>query len=193
MMLFETSLNTPVFGLRREMNRLFDDVLNRTTPATAWIPPVDVSETDQEIVLSLELPGVSPDDCEVTADNGVLTVRGTKQVQRKEGDETQYYVTERSYGSFLRSFRLPKGVDESRITADFEHGVLHVRVPKAALPQPKKIAIGHGAAEQRSVGTGRPQGEQVQERSATQQKNTGPRRESANDGATARPRETAHA
>ena len=154
-MLFETSLGaTPVFGLRREMNRLFDDMLTRTTPSTTWAPPVDVREDDQEIALQLELPGVKPENVDVTCDNGILTVHGEKRVERKEGTGEQYHLLERTYGTFTRQFRLPKGVDESKITADFEHGVLSIRVPKAALPQPKKIQIGtRGNGEQRVGGT----------------------------------------
>lgn len=148
-MLFETSLTaTPVFGLRREMNRLFDDMLTRTTPSAAWAPPVDVREDDREISLAVELPGVKPEDVEVTCDNGLLSIHGQKNAERKENDG-EYHLVERTYGTFTRSFRLPKGVDDSKITADFEHGVLHVRVPKAALPQPKKIQIGTRAAEDR--------------------------------------------
>lgn len=154
-MLFETSLGaTPVFGLRREMNRLFDDMLTRTTPSTTWAPPVDVREDDQEIALQLELPGVKPENVDVTCDNGILTVHGEKRVERKEGTGEQYHLLERTYGTFTRQFRLPKGVDESKITADFEHGVLSIRVPKAALPQPKKIQIGvRGDGEQHVGGT----------------------------------------
>ena len=145
-MLFETSVAPlPVFGLRREMNRLFDDMITRTSPSAAWAPPVDVREDDSEIALSIELPGVNPEDVDVSSDNGMLTVRGHKSAERKEGDEAQYYLVERTYGSFTRSFRLPKGVDDSKITADFAQGVLQIRVPKTALPQPKKIAIGVGS------------------------------------------------
>lgn len=150
-MLFETSMTaTPVFGLRREMNRLFDDVLTRTTPSATWAPPVDVREDDHEISLDIELPGVKPEDVDVSFDNGLLSIRGQKSAERKEGTEGEYHLVERTYGTFTRQFRLPKGVDESKITADFEHGVLHVRVPKAALPQPKKIQIGtRGSGEGR--------------------------------------------
>jgi len=144
-MFFETSLTPlPVFGLRREMNRLFDDALSRTTPNASLAPPVDVREDNHEIALSVELPGVKPEDVEVTSDNGMLTVRGHKTAERKEGDGTEYHLVERSYGSFTRSFRLPKGVDDSKITASFANGVLDVHVPKAALPQPKKIMVSSG-------------------------------------------------
>lgn len=155
-MLFETSLSPlPVFGLRREMNRLFDDAITRTTPTAHWLPPVDVHEDDREIALSVELPGVKSEDVEVTSDNGMLTVRGHKSAERKEGDGTQFQLTERSFGTFTRSFRLPKGVDDSKITADFSSGVLEICVPKAALPQPKKIAIGNGDSDGKVQGSAR--------------------------------------
>lgn len=157
-MLFETSLTaTPVFGLRREMNRMFDDMLTRTTPSASWAPPVDVREDDHEIALAVELPGVKPEDVDVTCDNGVLTIRGHKSAEQKEGTEGEYHLVERTYGTFTRSFRLPKGVDESKITADFENGVLWVRVPKAALPQPKKIQIGARGTENGQHGKVQPQ------------------------------------
>jgi HSP20 family protein len=158
-MLFETSLTPlPVFGLRREMNRLFDDALSRTTPTASLTPPVDVREDNHEIALSVELPGVKPEDVEVTSDNGMLTVRGHKTAERKEGDGTEYHLVERSYGSFTRSFRLPKGVDDSKITANFANGVLNVHVPKAALPQPKKIVIGSGDGSGDSRGNAQVEG-----------------------------------
>lgn len=182
-MLFETSLGaTPVFGLRREMNRLFDDMLTRTTPSAAWAPPVDVREDDREIALEIELPGVKPGNVDVTCDNGVLTIHGEKRMERKEGTDEQYHLLERTYGTFTRQFRLPKGVDESKITADFEHGVLSVHVPKAALPQPKKIEIGvrgdgdQNVRTQQSVSSGSNAGTQHQqftEASSTAQKAQG--------------------
>ncbi len=77
----------------------------------------------------------------------MLSIRGQKHSERsKEDGDSAYHLVERSYGAFTRSFRLPKGVDESKISASFEHGVLAVRIPKAALPQPKKIAIDVGSA-----------------------------------------------
>ena len=134
---------TPVFSLRREIDRLFDDAFGGAAArnGTMWAPPVDVRESQNELTLSLEVPGVSPDQIELTIDNGILTVKGEKREERKEGDEGQYHVLERTYGTFTRSFQLPKSLDESKIEAKHEHGILTIRIPKAALPQPKKIAI----------------------------------------------------
>lgn len=144
-MLYGTSLTAPVFGLRREIDRLFEDTfggLGRGDGSrSSWAPAVDIQETDKEVSLIAELPGVSDKDVEVTADNGILTIRGEKNQERKEGEEGRYHLIERNYGSFSRSFQLPTGIDDSKIEADFENGVLKVRIPKAALPQPKKIRI----------------------------------------------------
>jgi len=146
-MLFDTSLTAPVFGLRRDMNRLLDDVLTRTSGhnGDTWLPSVDIREDQQAIKIMLELPGVDPDQVEITNDNGVLNVRGEKRMARTDEENQRYYVVERIYGRFLRTFQLPKGVDDSKINAEFRNGVLTITVPKAALPQPKKIAISAAA------------------------------------------------
>ena len=163
-MLFETSLTPlPMFGLRRDMNRLLDDVITRTAPGSGWAPAVDVREDKSGISLSIELPGVAPENVDVTADNGLLTVKGHKSAERKEGDDAEYHLLERSYGSFTRSFRLPKGIDDSKITANFANGVLDVRVPKTALPQPKKIAIGREGASD----SGRRPEERIEQRASS--------------------------
>ena len=142
MSMYRTTPTPPVFSLRREIDRLFDDAFGGTARNGAvWSPAVDVRESQSDLTLSFEVPGVSPEQLELTVDNGILTVKGEKREERKEGDEGQYHVLERSYGSFARSFQLPKGLDDSKIEARHEHGILTVRIPKAALPQPKKIAI----------------------------------------------------
>ena len=142
-MIYRTSLSAPVFGLRREIDRLFEDTFSRGDGVSNWSPAVDVAETDAELRLDLELPGINPDDVEITADNNVLTIRGEKRTERKEGDdESRYHVVERSYGSFSRSFQLPQGLDESKIQAEAHNGILSIRIPKAALPQPRRIQIG---------------------------------------------------
>ena len=139
-MVYGRSQMSPVFGLRREIDRLFEDTFGRDS-RNNWAPPVDVREDNNEIVLEVELPGIKPSDVEVTSENGVLTIRGEKQSSVTEKKEGRYHVTERSYGSFTRSFQLPSGVDERRIEAEFEHGLLQVRVPKAAIAQPRRIEI----------------------------------------------------
>jgi HSP20 family protein len=148
-MVYRTAIATPAVSLRREIDRLFDDTLNAlgtngATRVNDWMPPVDIRESDAELTLTLEIPGVSPDNLQLTADNGVLTVSGEKSEQRKEGEQHQYHLVERSYGSFSRSFRMPKNLDESKIEANFEHGVLTIHIPKAALPQPRKIEVRSG-------------------------------------------------
>ena len=143
-MIYRTSLSAPVFGLRREIDRLFEDTFGRGDGVAAWSPAVDVKESEKEMRLEIELPGIKPEEVELTAENGVLTIRGEKRSERKEGeDESRYHLVERSYGSFMRSFQLPQGLDESKIEADYNHGILTVHIPKAALPQPRKIQIGN--------------------------------------------------
>jgi HSP20 family protein len=143
------------FSLRREIDRLFEDALGGGRGATGWQPSVDVREDPKELRLGVELPGIRPEDIEITVENGVLTIRGEKRDERREEDEQEgrYHLIERSYGSFMRSFQLPQGLDEDSISADFEHGVLQVRIPKAALPQPRKIQISASGGKQR-VGAG---------------------------------------
>lgn len=136
----------PVFGLRREIDRLFDDAF--VGRGSTWVPAVDIHETSKELRLDVELPGIREENVELEVENGMLSIRGQKTAERKEEDEEgRYHLVERSYGSFFRSFQLPPGVDEKQIHADFDQGVLHVRIPKAALPQPRRIQIGGVSGE----------------------------------------------
>jgi HSP20 family protein len=154
-MVYRTTLTGPVFGLRREIDRLFEDTFGRDAGrASGWSPAVDVREDTKEIALEIELPGIKPSDVEVTAENGVLTIRGEKQSTTTEGNEGRYHVVERAYGTFLRSFQLPQGVDENRIEAEFADGLLTVHVPKAALPQPRRIEIRNSGSQPVVQGTG---------------------------------------
>lgn len=158
-MIYRSSLSTPVFGLRREIDRLFEDTFGRGDGASPWTPMVDVRESDNELSLEVELPGIRPEEVEITAENGVLTIRGEKRNERKEGDEnSRYHMVERSYGSFMRSFQLPQGLDESKIEADYNDGILSVHIPKTALPQPRKIQIGRQSQSQMKGTTQRQMG-----------------------------------
>ena len=151
-MIYRSSLSSP-FGLRREIDRLFEDTFGRGEGMNAWSPAVDVREGESDLSLEVELPGIKPEEVEITADKGVLTIRGEKQSTRKEGDEnSRYHLVERTYGSFTRSFQLPQGLDEEKIEASYNDGVLSVRIPKSALPQPRKIQIGRHTQNQMSAG-----------------------------------------
>ena len=153
-MLYRMTTSSPIFGLRREIDRLFDDTFARDG-GTSFTPAVDIKENNNEIRLELELAGLKPEDVEIIAENGVLTVRGEKHSERKEGDESRYQVIERAYGTFMRTFQLPQGIDADQINAEFENGVLTLHIPKAALPQPKRIEISAGQQmQQAAVGSG---------------------------------------
>lgn len=182
-MVYRQSLNAPVFGLRREIDRLFEDTFGRGEGANSWSPAVDVRETDEELRIDVELPGIRPEEVEITAENGVLTVRGEKQMERKEDEKDgRYHVVERSYGSFIRSFQLPQGLDESKIEADYDNGILLVHIPKAALPQPRRIQIGINRAaegeQQRQVGGRGAQRDTSQQKSDSERAGTRPRNSS---------------
>jgi HSP20 family protein len=152
-MLYSMTTSSPIFGLRREIDRLFEDTFARD--GNNWTPAVDIKESDNDIRIDLELPGLRPEDVEITAENGLLSIRGEKRSERKEGDDGRYHVVERSYGTFMRTFTLPQGVDESQIQAEFNDGVLSIRIPKSALPQPRRIQIAGNQERQRaSVGSG---------------------------------------
>ena len=158
-MLYGTTLATP-FGLRREIDKLFDEAIGSGGRGMSWAPVVDIQEDEKEIAIVAELPGLQPDQVEVTCENGVLNIRGEKSAERKENDQTKrYHLVERTYGTFSRSFQLPHGLDESKIAASFDHGVLTVHVPKAALPQPKKIQINASPDRQKQVEGGNSSGQ----------------------------------
>jgi len=108
--------------------------------ALGWAPPVDIFEKQEQLVLRAEIPGVQKDDLDVRIENGVLTLHGER---RQDADLTEgsVHLTERSYGSFTRSFSLPTTVDAARITASYKDGVLEVTVPKAEAAKSKKVEI----------------------------------------------------
>jgi HSP20 family protein len=117
-----------------------------------------VREDENAIDIDIELAGLNPDDVNVNVENGMLTVSGEKGTESTQGKEGQFHSVERRYGSFVRSFQLPQGVDESKITANFNHGLLTVEIPKAALPQPRRIQIsGAGGQEEVQGKVGREQ------------------------------------
>ena len=106
----------------------------------AWKPAVNIKEASDKYIISADVPGVKPEDVEVTFENGVLTIKGerTSQTSSEEGDVRR---EERAYGSFVRQFSIPDGVDEEGIAAKSTNGVLEVVLPRAAKIEPRKIAV----------------------------------------------------
>jgi HSP20 family protein len=122
--------------------RMFGDAPLRGGGGGLWSPPVSVSETPEELVFTAELPGLSEDQVSIDLENDVLTISGEKTEERTEGDEdSEYHLWERSYGSFRRSFSLPRAVNADDATAHFAKGVLEIRLPKAPEAKGRKIAI----------------------------------------------------
>ncbi|HET9147284.1 MAG TPA: Hsp20/alpha crystallin family protein [Acetobacteraceae bacterium] len=127
----------PFLMLHREINRLFDDTL-RGAPgmgsgAVMEAPRMNVSETEQEIRIEAELPGVAEDDVQIEMTNDLLTIRGEKRTEKEDQDKNKnYHIVERSYGSFSRSIRLPFAAKPDQVSASFHNGVLTITVPKAA-------------------------------------------------------------
>ncbi len=127
--------------LDEQINRIFADMPSLTGSASgAYAPAVDMRETDSEYLLDVDLPGLQNDDIDITVVEDTLTLQGTRKAEQ-QNNEGGVHRRERSFGSFRRSFRFPGGVDAEKITARFEHGVLHVRVPKPAEAKPRKIAV----------------------------------------------------
>ncbi len=145
------SVRNPGFAPWRDLEevsnrlaRLFDEGsgLSTGTNGGSWIPAVNVAETADELTLTAEIPGMREDDISIEMENNVLTISGEKAEQRTEGDEERrYHLWERRYGSFQRSFTLPRTVQPDDIRATYESGVLTVHLPKAAEAKGRKIQV----------------------------------------------------
>jgi HSP20 family protein len=147
-----------LFGLQR-LNRMLDEAFSNfpfqeqgNVITSTWFAPTDVSEDENSLQISMELPGVQPDDVRLSLENNILTIRGEKR-QRSEESNERVHRFERTYGVFERTFALPNTVDADKIDAQFENGVLLVRIPKAEKARPREIrvnATGSGATQVRS-------------------------------------------
>ena len=133
-------------GFQREMNRLFNDALtgtgsDREGVSFTWAPPVDVSETQDKLVFSVEVPGFKEEDLTLRVENGVLMLEGERKFEEETKDKS-YHRVERAYGKFHRSFTLPSNVDVAKVSADLDGGVLKIELPKREESLPKSIPIG---------------------------------------------------
>ena len=137
----------PFMSLQREIDRLFDD-FSRGFPTfpsfgdgkAELLPSMDVTETDKQIQITAELPGLEEKDVQINVADNLLTIRGEKKSEKEEKDK-DYRLIERSYGSFERTLELPDGVNADAIQASIAKGVLTVTVPKPAPAQSKKIEV----------------------------------------------------
>lgn len=145
----------PFSAMRADMDRVFDTFLGRSfarfpTPAKfensdAVMPSIDVRESETEVVVEAELPGMDEKNVSVTLNNGILTLKGEKKSEREEKKD-DYHLMERSYGSFQRSFQVADAIDADKVKASFDKGVLKVTMPKRpeVVKAEKRIPIGKG-------------------------------------------------
>jgi HSP20 family protein len=128
------------------MNRLFDESVrsvrqgDEALSTSVWTPPVDIFETENEVVVKAELPEVNQKDIEIQVENSTLTLRGERKFD-KEVKQESFHRIERPYGTFARSFTLPTTIDQEKIRADYKDGILRVVMPKREETKPKQIKV----------------------------------------------------
>ncbi len=131
--------------LQEEFNRFFEDQLAKRIggeelASTSWVPPVDIYEDENNIVVKADLPGMDQKDIEVKVENNTLIIKGEKKFEDEEKKEN-YHRIERFYGAFQRAFTLPDTVDVEKIKANYKNGVLEITVPKKPEKKPKQIKV----------------------------------------------------
>jgi HSP20 family protein len=137
-----------LLAIQDEMNQLFGQVMGqgsraKEAGARAWAPALDIAERNDAYVVTVEVPGVKPEELNITLENGVLTISGERRFET-ETKEEQFHRIERRYGAFRRSVTLPDRVTADAVEASFEDGLLQVVVPKAEEAKPKRIEIRAG-------------------------------------------------
>jgi HSP20 family protein len=134
-------------ALQQRMNRLFDEQYSgsreESLTAGAFVPPVDIYEDEHSVQLKLEVPGIDEKDLDIKVENNTLVVSGERKLEKEEKEEN-FHRVERRYGSFTRSFTLPNTVSTEDVQADYEHGVLKIRLAKRAEAKPKQIKVNIG-------------------------------------------------
>jgi HSP20 family protein len=135
-----------LLSLQQRLNRGFESARQTSEEQLGtWAPAVDIYETEKEIVLKADLPGISLEDVDISLNNNVLSVRGERRFE-KEVKEDHYHRVERVYGSFVRTFTLPNTVNVEQIEASYENGVLKIAMPKREEARPKQIKVNVKAA-----------------------------------------------
>lgn len=131
---------TTLSRLRQDMNRLLETDGGTSSATADWAPRVDIREEADRYVLIADVPGVEPERIDVTAEDGVLSLRGERQATDAQ-ERDKYKRVERAYGAFHRRFTLPDAVDTDQISASCRHGVLEVVIPKHAKVQPRRVPV----------------------------------------------------
>ncbi len=142
------SMGWPLTLFRGEVDRLFDQFFGGASPRSAesstafssWYPSLDVAESDTEVTLKVEVPGLNPKDVELSLSGNMLTVQGEKREESEE-KEKDYYVSERRFGSFRRTIELPDTIDPESINAEQRDGILTVRLKKTKGGSKKRIPV----------------------------------------------------
>jgi HSP20 family protein len=128
-------------SLSRAMDQAFSPTPGGTATSRAWTPAVDAVETEQDYILYLDLPGITPDKVDVAFERNTLTVRGERIPGFPQGEGTRVFFTERDWGTFERSLRFPQHVEGDKISASFNNGVLTITVPKSEAAKPRRIEV----------------------------------------------------
>lgn len=131
-----------ISSLQNEMNRMMDRIFREgsLTETGMWLPPIDLSETNDKITVKAEIPGIDPKDIDISIQENTLFLKGEKREEKEEKGKN-YYRVERQYGSFSRSVVLPATVDTDKITAECKNGVLEITLQKKEEVKPKQISI----------------------------------------------------
>jgi HSP20 family protein len=130
-------------SLQQQISRFFSEAFDRGSEEgnlTTWAPAVDIYETEHELVVKADLPDIKPQELDIRVENNILTIRGERKFEKKV-DEGNYLRVERSYGTFSRSFALANTVNTEAIKADYQNGVLALRIPKREEAKPKQIKV----------------------------------------------------
>jgi HSP20 family protein len=136
----------------RDVDRLFDRLFDVGAASQRWAPAMDLTEAEDHYLLKADLPGLSEDDVSIEVENGVLTISGEREAEH-ERNEKGWHRIERSFGRFSRTLTLPEGLDPDGVTAEFDRGVLSVRIPKPEQVKPRRIEIGSGNGKPAVEGT----------------------------------------
>ncbi len=139
------SLLPNISSLQNEMNRMLDQFFRGEVPefsleSGTWLPPVDLSETADKVIVKVEVPGIDPKEIDISIQDNTLLIKGEKKEEKEEKGKN-YYRMERRYGNFSRSIALPASIDANKVSAECKNGVLEITLQKKEEVKPKQISV----------------------------------------------------